>query len=171
MKPSHQPEVSPPWIKRILGRGTTEWVLRRADCPAFDAFDLVEIGHFEATPHYLVDRENWPFVVVVICVSGSGTIRSGGQTWELVPGQALLLPPNVRQAWESAPVGWSCTILNYRPEGIVSQNMNLPRLLSIHAQPLEAMIIAFRSEYQSDKDPALLQQMLEIISDENSSAL
>jgi AraC-like DNA-binding protein len=153
----------PPWIKRIVGRGTTEWVVRRGDCPAFDAYDLVEVGHIEAGPYYKVAREHWPFVVVVICVGGSGTIRSGEQSWQLEPGQALLLPPDVPQDWESAPTGWSCTILNYRPEGVVSHNMRLPRLISIHAQPLEAMITAFRSEYQSDKDPALLRQMLDII--------
>jgi AraC-like DNA-binding protein len=155
--------VLPPWIKRVVGRGSSEWVVRRADCPAFDAYDLVEIGHVEAAPHYKVVRDAWPFIAVVICVGGLGTIRSGDQKWEVGPGQALLLPPNIPQDWESAPMGWSCTVLHYRPEGLLSQSIGLPRLLSIHAQPLHAMITAFRSEFQSEKDPALLRQMLDII--------
>ena len=155
--------VLPPWITRVVGRGTSEWVVRRADCPVFDAYDLVEIGHIEAAPHYKVVRDAWPFIAVVICVAGLGTIRSGDQKWEVGPGQALLLPPNIPQDWESTPMGWSCTVLHYRPGGLLSQHIGLPRLLSIHAQSLQAMITAFRSEFQSEKDPALLRQMLDII--------
>jgi AraC-like DNA-binding protein len=156
-------EVLPPWIKREVGRGTTEWVVRRSDCPAFDTYDLVEMGHFDAAPSYEVARANWPFIVVAVCVGGSGTISSDESVWRLDPGQALLLPPHIPQDWRATEAGWSCTTLNYRPEGFISDNASLPRLLSIHAKPLEAMIQAFRYEFQSDKDPAFLRQMLEII--------
>jgi AraC-like DNA-binding protein len=101
--------------------------------------------------------------MVVICTGGSGTVRSGRQHWPMGPGQALLLPPHCPHDFEADSGGWSYTILNYHSESLIRQNIRLPRLISIHAQPLEAMILAFRREYQSDRDPVLLRQMLDII--------
>jgi len=156
-------DTLPPWEKRVIGKSSTEWVVRRADCAAFDYYDLVEIGHVEASRHHRAARADWPLTMVVICSSGLGTIRSGELQWQLGPGQALLLPPHRPHDFQAASVGWGYTILNYHSAALVRQNIGLPRLVSIHAQPLEAMILAFRREYQSDQDPALLRQMLDII--------
>jgi AraC-like DNA-binding protein len=153
----------PPWEKRVIGKSSTEWVVRRADCTAFDDFGLVEIGHVEACRYYRAARADWPFTMVIICSSGLGTVRSGEQRFQLGPGQALLLPPQRPHDFQASKIGWGYTVLNYHSGSLVRQNIGLPRLVSIHAQPLEAMILAFRREYQSDQDPALLRQMLEII--------
>ncbi len=153
----------PPWEKRVIGKSASEWVVRRVDCPAFDYYDLVEIGHVEASRYHRAARADWPFTMVTICSGGAGTVRSGDQRWQLAPGQALLLPPDRPHDFQSSGLGWSYTILNYHSGNLIRQSIGLPKIVSIHAQPLEAMILAFRREYQSDQDPALLRQMLDII--------
>ncbi len=165
MSKSHLPIVQhlPPWEVRALGKSSTEWVVRRVDCAPFDEYDLVEIGHVDAGRYHRAARAEWPFTMVIVCSGGLGTVRSGDERWQLAPGQALLLPPDRPHDFQSSEMGWSYTVLNYHSGNLFRQNIALPNLISIHAQPLEAMILAFRREYQSDQDPALLRQMLDII--------
>jgi|GEM_PF-4107778 len=153
----------PVWERRIIGRGTREWVIRRMDCPELASHGLRDITHLEAGPMFRLVRKDWPLFMVIVCASGQGRVRCAGEDLVLRAGHALLVPQGTPYDLMTDGPSWIFSMLNYDP-GCWSGRMPVtPRCVPLHAQPVESMIEAFYREHYGDRDPVVLRQMVDIL--------
>lgn len=146
--------------RRVLGRGTREVLMRHGECPGMLEHGLGEFCHVRAGAFYIVARPAFPLSLVVLCNGGSGRVTVGAQSFHLMAGHALLVPPGHFHEFRSDEGGWDFITFWYAPQSLMIPEIALMRL---HSRPVAALVEALVQEHHGDADTGVMRHLVEII--------
>lgn len=143
-----------------------EWLADAPVCPA--------LGHYHIR-HVAVAHMHAPFEIVrtelagsyfLACLGGEGRVLIDGRWMRCRPGQAVLLPPNTRQAFHAVPQHpWDICWVRYRePAGQRPLAANsTPIVARYDAISLQTAIRGLSHEARHDRSPAAMQHWVDLI--------
>lgn len=142
------------------------WLADSPVCPALSHYHIrhVAVAHMHA-PFEIV-RTELTGSYFLACLGGEGRVLIDGRWMRCWPGQAVLLPPNTRQAFHAVPQHpWDICWVRYRePAGQRPLAANsTPIVAKYDAIPLQTAIRGLHHEACHDRNPAAMEHWVDLI--------
>lgn len=123
------------------------------------------VGAFRCAPSFRIRRSDWDSCLLLYTLSGMGTLRTGGQTYDVPPGSVLLLDCRAPHEYFPAQAPWHFLFLHFSGPGAAAYTAYLNRICGGPVWPCgaadcESLIRRVQTNTQTHGSEALTDQLL-----------
>lgn len=150
----------------VDGAKTRRWVVEAGECAALAVHRFARLGIDAAVAPYRRVRMSPAGSFVLACVSGQGRILLKGKWQRVKAGRVCLAPPRVPNAFcAEGTEPWVFAWLRYEEPIFLSPMVGAesPVMPTADARELWRVVEGFRTEWQGQRDPAMLHHWLELV--------
>jgi AraC-like DNA-binding protein len=154
----------------IIGKQTRERMVSAQICSSLARRGIYLVGVSEAGASFFFARPSPIFCQILVCLSGTGLIFSGGEWLRCEPGMAYLTPIGKPHAYRCLPDGgvWEIAWVLYG--GTTGNRTNplshleMPLVTEINPEPLAAVIRGLYDEAMNGAaDPVILEEWASLL--------
>ncbi len=156
--------------RHIIGTQTRERMVSAQICSSLARRGIYLVGISEASSSFFFARPSPIFCQILVCLSGSGLLYSGGEWLRCEPGMAYLTPTGKPHAYRCLPDGqlWEIAWVLY---GSAAGNridplshLEMPLVTEVNPEPLAAVIRGLYDEAMNGAaDPVILEEWASLL--------
>lgn len=149
----------------IDGAGTRRWVLDAAECPLLAASRIARLGIDTTRPPYRRVRLGPGGSFILASLAGTGRIQLEGRWTRLAPGDVVMAPPRVLNAFFTPPgCRWTFAWLRFDEPRTTHPLIGAASPLRVAggAEELGRVIAGLRTEWEGEREAALLQHWISL---------
>lgn len=159
----HMALRSPQVPQHTIGSNTTELIVKSEHCAALRRHGVVVAGVSDAAPPFAMTRLPAWHTEVLVCFAGRGVQWIGGRWVPQTPGMACIAPDGATQAFQALRgQRWGFAWVQYHP-GKLPLSTREVTLGAADPEPLRASIALLHRELHADANPAILQQLSDLL--------
>lgn len=154
----------------IIGAQTRERMVSAQICSSLSRRGIYLVGISEASASFFFARPTPLFCQILVCLSGSGLLYSGGEWLRCEPGMAYLTPSGKPHAYRCLPDGrvWEIAWVLYggaaRNQTDPLSHLDAPLVTEVNPEPLAAVIRGLYDEAMNGAaDPVILEEWASLL--------
>lgn len=150
----------------IVGERTTEWIVRKEQCPRLAHHQIAHVGVADASTPYSMVRTHLNGAYLLACFAGAGSILLDGRWQRCDAGTACLAPPHVLHAFHAVPgKRWGFAWVKYETAADQAPliTSGSPVMAAFASEPLHDAIMGLYHENANGADGVFLKHWVDLI--------
>jgi AraC-like DNA-binding protein len=149
--------------KHVIGRNTSEIIIKSEHCAALKRHGIVVAGISDAAAPFSMSRLPAWHTEVLACFAGRGLQWVGGRWVPQTSGIVCIAPDGATQAFQALRAErWGFVWVQYHPGKLPLATREVT-LRASDPEPVRASVALLHRELQGDANPAVLQQLADLL--------
>lgn len=149
--------------KHVIGRNTSEIIIKSEHCAALKRHGIVVAGISDAAAPFSMSRLPAWHTEVLACFAGRGLQWVGGRWVPQTSGIVCIAPDGATQAFQALRAErWRFVWVQYHPGKLPLATREVT-LRASDPEPVRASVALLHRELQGDANPAVLQQLADLL--------
>jgi AraC-like DNA-binding protein len=149
--------------KHVIGRNTSEIIVKSEHCAALKRHGIVVAGISDAAAPFSMSRLPAWHTEVLACFAGRGLQWVGGRWVPQTSGIVCIAPDGATQAFQALRAErWGFVWVQYHPGKLPLATREVT-LRASDPEPVRASVALLHRELQGDANPAVLQQLADLL--------